>query len=119
MIELLSHRVISLYIAVLVSISQVKMRIFVRFYVVSYLPAVVEESALRVKRKTSHFYRLFVHRKVPFILHLSGAQTLRTEWTSPRSRSRFMFVRVWFKVLIVSVMSSTVVSLFFAGAAIV
>lgn len=85
MVQFLFPTVVILYIAVLVSIPQVKIRISVRFYIVSHLPAVVEESTLRVEGKTSHFDRLFVHRKVSFIQLPSGAQTLRDRWVSPRS----------------------------------
>lgn len=80
MIQLLLHVSVSLYIAVLVSIPQVKIRISFRFHVVSHLPAVIEESTLRVQGKTSYFDWLFVHGKVSFIQLLPGAQI----WRWPR-----------------------------------
>lgn len=80
MVQLLFLSYIFLYVAVLVSILQVKIRIFARFHIVSHLPAVIDESTVRVEGKTSYFDRLFVHWKVSFIQLPSGAQILRAVW---------------------------------------
>lgn len=67
MVQPLLHTVVSFNKAIPVSVPQVEIWIPVRLHVVPHLPAVVEESTLRVEGKTSHFHRLFVNRKVSFI----------------------------------------------------
>lgn len=88
MIQSLLHIFVSLYVAVLVPIPQIKIRTFVRFHVVSQLPVVIEKPTLRIERETAHFHRLLVQRKVSLIKLLPCAQTLGAErvlcWCRPR-----------------------------------
>lgn len=78
MVQLFFHIFISSYVAVLVTVFQVKIGIFVRFHIVSHLSSVIKKSALRVERETSHFHRLSVQRKVSLVEVLPGAQSLRS-----------------------------------------
>lgn len=116
MVQLLLHSVISLYEAILVSISQIKIRISVRFHIVPHLPAVIEESTLRVKGKRSYFNRLFVHGEISFIELPSSAQNLRGERILPLCRLWEILVVlmvVWSEVFIFTQIPSTAISFSF------